>query len=337
MVLYFTHRNPKTRDTITTKWQLSNTEIAKVWMNSLWLSDSPIVKYAESFPSLNDVYETSKLLETYVVSLNEIGAELPEWVASIDIDREKLNILHENFHKFEDRVAGRVDKASLPIQVSEMEHPEKIRVLDLFNKVNMTVHTLEGFDNVNKNRNIVHSYSCFRKFVPPELKPKVTDELRKDFVPDVEEVEPNQPWLSLSYATIGKNLWHCFQDNDTSIVRQELLSPQVLVSSDFNINVKQSKNPIRKKHQKTSPAIEEVMNKHLDKLYEWIKENNLEDHVDLEAAENRYIFTPCLAKLIYPSKTMSAEQVKELTSEYVIREFGLMDASGQFIIRKGIS
>jgi hypothetical protein len=92
--------------------------------------------------------------------------------------------------------------------------------------------------------------------------------------------------LRLGYHTIGKTLWHCCRDRDTGAVLQGLIRPQETISTELLMYFGPTETITNTdKHQQ---------------IQRWLRDHNLEDHVDLDDPRYQYHGQPLIARLIDP-------------------------------------
>ena len=321
MYFYITFRNRKTRDTKTLRWVLCKNPVTYSWAKQVKEQAGHLRFTQLSFPSIIDEIEISKKIKSIVYSLNDLGANLPVWEVTETIDQSKLNRLHEAFHKFEDRVSGRVDKSKFIQRTNE--------VLNLFQSLNRNIHILEGFLNDkkthlspnNSGKHATHSYCVVQATGKKNIcnKTIIDDHIREKYFLNSRASNYNIPCLYLGYATIGKNLNHCYYDNDTDIVKQKLLSPQEYIKSEFCISLNSCELP-----GEDTVTLEEKHIQHLKSVSQWVVENDLHNYVDLTDPKNVYSGQPLLGKM---EETMSKEELYFLLSaeEYKITEHGFIE------------
>ena len=329
MYFFITFRDPNTRNTKTLRWLLVDNPVAKIWAG-LVKKQKGIEFKQLSFPSIIDRVKVSKEIKDTVDILNNLGANLPPWEVKQIIDQPKLNALHEAFHKFEDRVENRVDKSKFINRSSE--------VVELFFSLNRNIHILEGLrhNDVWEERKRIdkyykhatHSYCVVQFQSGPESKEyfKITDDIRKYFI-NSRPSNYNTPCLYLGYATIGKNIKHCWADNDIDIVKQNLLSPQEYITPEFCITLnalevdKDAHKPSPRELKKRQKQEHEIAT---NDLLAWVSENNLENFVDMTDLKNLYTGEPLLGVM---ERELSCEELYSLLSqeEYKIVEHGIIE------------
>lgn len=240
-----------------------------------------IKNYHGSFPLVEDPIEVEKRLRTLVDECTNLGLEMP-WMPDV-LDRDNLNRIHEAFHVIEESWIGKPDS----------EVHDKMPVRRKLNEINKLVHVLEKHvgEQVNDAWN-GYSYAVFQIGQTHNHPPRqvLHSRLRKFWR---QSERPGKVVLTCGYATIGKNLSHCQIDNDVELVKKNLLSPQMSVSTE-TIWV-HSPNPI------SAERAEEMWQDHLSKIKKFVIENKLQDHVGYQDPIHTYTVPPVYATLIEDS------------------------------------
>ena len=110
---------------------------------------------------------------------------------------------------------------------------------------------------------------------------------------------PKSGDLLLGYYTLGKTIYNCVKDNDQECVRQRMVRPQQMVSTEnlcgwSNVNLK----------------INNAGNRHTEVL-KWVRYNKLEEFIDLSLPENQFHGQPRLGQY---SGDMSLDEINRLLS-----------------------
>ena len=116
----------------------------------------------------------------------------------------------------------------------------------------------------------------------------------------------DQPWqngdLILGYATTGKNLRICHMDNDTQLVRDGMVRPQIDITTETR--------SMFLAHQITEQNLALQRNQ----MQAWIKHNNLESFIDSTAPEHNF----CLeARIGHLTNEINFEQALDIIDDDV--------------------
>jgi hypothetical protein len=109
---------------------------------------------------------------------------------------------------------------------------------------------------------------------------------------NIEDMELYQHWtvtrkfgdMLLGYHTIGKNLWMCYKDNDTELVRSRMFRQQQTISNEVNLIFR---NDLKGSNKNNKFLL----------LCKWLEDNNLTQYVDMSKPYNCAIGQPLLGKL----------------------------------------
>lgn len=96
---------------------------------------------------------------------------------------------------------------------------------------------------------------------------------------------PRSGELILGYYTVGKTIADCYRDNDVECVRSGGVRPQITVSTETTCLWSPEPGAIRDR-----PLLADVE--------KWVKDNQLEDYVDLGLKENQYYGAPRLGEYV---------------------------------------
>jgi hypothetical protein len=244
------------------------------------------------------IQEISDSLSEIVLKLkNDFNFMLPEWngVIGENFSQEELNRLHEEFHRQEDEL-GRSKKQLNAVSKELMQ---------LLWDLNTTIHRLEYRKSNAAFCTASISYDQLNKIPKEKARIDITPEHRKCFTYN-DKIDPSIH-ISLGYHTIGKCIHSCYADQDFDLIQKGLLSPQLKISSEFNIfaNMQMTKE----RFLETQVGIKN-----------WILENDKEGLVDLDLPENKYFLQPVLGTL--SSETpFTEEEIIRLLSENTIDDY----------------
>ncbi len=124
-----------------------------------------------------------------------------------NITQEYLNRLHETFHSYEERARERGIEGV---------------TRDCLHRINVLVHQTEnGMLHMREPRALRFlNFSFFPQYnIPLDLEDYENFTMERQFGD-----------LVMGYGTIGKNLFHCYWDNDLELVKKKMVRPQVMAN-----------------------------------------------------------------------------------------------------------
>ena len=246
-----------------------------------------------------DIQVSSDELSEIISTLrNEFNFILPTW-SGLDgetYNQSELNSLHEQFHKQQDELSRK-----------ERQHTigDKKQLDSILHRLNHTIHAIEA-DLEYAVAGL--SWDLLKNFPKDKISVEVTEEMRKCFIGAPEDASiPKKftAYLDLGYHTIGKNIRMCWNDNDVEVIRNNLNSPQLKISSEFSIFIAEK--------IEDQGGIE-VIN---SKINDWLEKNNLTSFIDMEAPENKYNLSPLLGTTNFDSEKL----VELIKNNKVITDF----------------
>lgn len=225
-------------------WQLNDLPLTQKWVNvyrekmlrlyELKRSKKPprwrFVYDIYTTPTVQSVIESRRLMNTLIDELNSIpflnnsfSNEYKLDVSDIEnLELFKLNRLHEIFETEMVRITNLVASKQLTLSIEEWDN-----VWLKLQTVNMIVHY---------NENLTNNRGTVREFIE-SLKPAYFTALKweephnsyvaldnEDYKHFTLVEEPGTLWLD--FATVGKDLFHCFCTNDKELVESRMVSPQ---------------------------------------------------------------------------------------------------------------
>jgi len=244
------------------------------------------------------IQEISDELSKIVLKLkNDFNFVLPEWsgVVNGNFSQKELNRLHEEFHRQEDEL-GRSQKQLNTVSKEAMQ---------LLWDLNTTIHRLEYRKSPAAFCTASIRYDQLQKMPKEKLKIDITPEHRKCFT--YNDKIDSSIYLSLGYHTIGKCIHSCYGDQDFELIQKGLLSPQLKISSEFNVFANKSMS--KEKFLEVQSGIKN-----------WILENDKQGLIDLEQPENKYFVQPVLGN-ISSETPISEEEFIILMSENTINDY----------------
>lgn len=204
-----------------------------------------------------------------------------------------LNHLHYEFHRFEEAVATErwrvINDAYDPLQV-----------------VNVLIHKLEQmttawFGGWELDKTLLVSTFFVHRVNPNDGNPvlalrPIPTELYQYWNPsDANGV------LLLGYHTIGKNLYHCYKDNDVNLVKMNMLRPQVMLGTETQM------------YFAGWPVADQQP--FLDGMHQWVKDNHLESYVNSYEPQHNLSQQPVLGKI---QTDINRQEISDLFEYYQI-------------------
>jgi len=147
-------------------------------------------------------------------------------------------------------------------------------------ELNTPIHSLEHALRLIKSPQRWNSQVGFY------LEPSFTEPVTNHSLYKYWNYNPTNNDLCLGYHTIGKNLYHCWRDNDVQLIRDGMLRPQITISTEVNLVFTRG-NPI-------FDPLDELSNR----VDRWIEHNELTKFVNRTAPEHQYLGAPLLGKYI---------------------------------------
>jgi len=209
-----------------------------------------------------------------------------------------LNDLHERFHEISE-------------EMSSWIKPNRVLIADSpLNRLNTDIHTLEHLLH-QTNNTVHHSNNCCFYLDGPTKWDKhstpLTEEDYKTF-----NYTANHGDMIVGYHTVGKNLQHCWHDNDIVLVKKGMVRPQLKLSTEVICIFSQEENLTD--HTDQSHQIE--------KMWDWVVENNLSEYVDKNDIRHSANYGPCVAKIINP---ITMEEINKIYHEEKLKHVELVD------------
>ena len=205
-----------------------------------------------------------------------------------DINQKVLNDLHELFHishdAFMDKIQDNVD--------------EKGKIMQAWERINHIVHQYEASIGT-QNWHFVINFGKYNSFA------ETIDETDRQYFDKAHTNNKinndKKVVLKAGYATVGKNLLHCAEDNDVSVVKNNLVRPQKNITESVIIE------PVNTESIKVSSQ---------HKIKNFIKKNNLQEYIDWQNPKNLYCDQPVLGYVAKRNRTSSDEDYYNLNTNY---------------------
>jgi hypothetical protein len=116
--------------------------------------------------------------------------------------------------------------------------------------------------------------------------------------------------MLLGYHTVGKNIMHCWHDNDVDLIKKEMLRPQRHIGNEVLLMFRGT--PL-----KTDEALH-----HVTQIHQWVRDNNLEEYVDLSLPEHNVSGQPLLGKI---EGTYSRQEISDLFENYLVHSVEIIE------------
>jgi hypothetical protein len=198
-------------ETKTLQWNIGTSGIAARWANLLKTTARHNDNYYSNFDwwmAGHTQEHLDKIVSTMSTICNKLndekGFNIPaHWFENIN--RESLNQLHLEFHELAERTPDDPD----------------------VNQLNYIVHNAEScLSNIKWNKKFSNLIVNFNVFAQELLLPEDYLEFEHYSIP------PGS--LILGYDTIGKNLFHCYTDQDLDLISKNMVRPKVTLTSAVN-------------------------------------------------------------------------------------------------------
>lgn len=237
-------------------WELLDASYATRWAKlmlewrDLWRDGVPEFKDKWFISSNEDDFcayiEKIKLL---VDKIDKIGEHhIGSANINLDITREELNRIHEEFHKYVELSSNKKRKSK---KVKETE--------ELCHQLNDLVHLTEIAE---KNR---HESNPDKRIIATAIPHMQVEYEDADY--DAFTSTMCKGWIYIGYATPGKSLFHCFSDNDMAVVEHGMVRQSQGLSNEIHIELNGE--------DAIDPLIEE---KTKTQYYTWCEENNIKNY-----------------------------------------------------------
>lgn len=251
MILKLTFTNHKLENKTFT-FQLHDRRYVRAFkeVNEKWINSRPtkLPEYnAKWFLATTQEDFEEKIFEIreHVETIDSLGIiEIGSSLIDENISRDELNRLHEEFHKY----------------IEENPNPPRdsieAKIAKLCHRLNDLVHLTEGA-----------WYSRYRE--NPELRVIATglEHMHVPYEDEDYQFKENvlrEGTLYIGYATPGKNLHHCVQDDDMSVIEQGLVRPSQGISCEIHFEITGQ-----------SVITDQTETQEIEKFDTWCEENNV--------------------------------------------------------------
>lgn len=236
-------------------WEMVETRYARAWKDLMlnwkdqWKLGVPEFKDKWFISSTNEDFSNYiKQIKELVEIIDSLGEH---YVGSADIHdditREELNRIHEEFHKYVETC----EKDSPNAKVRETE--------ELCHRLNDLVHLTEIAE---KNRHQIRPDKRIIATATPHMQVPYEEEDYEHF-----KCSMLAGWIYVGYATPGKNLFHCFCDDDMPVVEKELVRQSQGLSNEIHIELDGMDN--------VDPTYERGIKSN---YYNWCKKNDVKKY-----------------------------------------------------------
>ena len=249
-----------------------------------------------SFPDFDNLAELHAELLQHVETAKQFVSHLSWPQTSDEVTQDRLNALHQEFHKAENRLHDE--------KISPEDNPE---ITTAFEQINFIIHSMEkivynvmtdSYKLINFGRNDI------------SIRNPVTPEMRSYFYPiEVSNQKPAR--LYLGYATIGKNLQQCMKNDDPQVVRDHMLSPQTDIDTEAMFVY--SKSDKAKSHDKT--WVSGASLKNTSEMIEFMDKYDLYEHVNWLSPKHFYGFPPQLGVVNKRHDSMTDDDYYKIASQ----------------------
>jgi len=268
--------------TKTLRYQIVDTPVSQKWLERVrWVTSHPDCHIFEnqwiassaSKEKISALWKEMKRLVDEANSGKYIQVDfidMPEEFDETRNNRQILNYLHYEFHRFEEQLNGIL-----------VEYDPLIRL-------NVDIHVLETMLNSYGNDLLAGFFlhaSHNEGVVAGIHVEEITDpSLYEYFLHDVVFGD-----LLLGYHTVGKNIYHCYVDNDIDLVKKNMIRPQRTISNEVILSFSETiRQPQYEGHSKLV----------LEDLIKWVDDNELNEYVDMSLPENQAVARPLLGQLV---------------------------------------
>jgi len=280
-------------------FRLIDTPVTALWLETVreTVADPNFKIYRNQFatfiPTLEKIQATWNKLYRGVQEVNSkqwIDVDyisMPEQFDPNSNSRALLNQLHYEFHKSEETMLNEhwriIDSSYDPLLLVNTE----IHKLELMITSNtplfliFAIHKLEFSSNDGKPLFV-------RRPIPTELyqywNHGVTDGV-----------------LLLGYHTVGKNLFHCYWDNDINLVKMNMVRPQVMLGTETQM------------YFSVWPVVNQQP--YLERMHQWVKDNDLESYVNSYEPQHNLSQQPMLGKI---QNNLSRQEISDFFEYYQV-------------------
>lgn len=240
---------------------------------------------------------------------NEYNIDMPHIPEYLD--RETFNRVHEEFHVIDEKFSFEEEK----------NNPD---LVDTLERINNLVHSYEHVLFAKNKNSKDYIVICFPNMPEKKIYQREDTPLhsryRKFFKHDV---LPHKIVLSVGYNTVGKNFHHAMCNNDLSLIRDNLLRPQVSISSE-TVWQRRSNHFAHGSTDAEHYTEEDLFNFLKDEIKKYVTENNLQKNIGYEDDMHTYTIQPVYAYLDATVNNPSDDEWKRLFKNVGIDRFKIV-------------
>ena len=299
------HKTDSTAPRQRLSFRLINTPVTELWLETVkeTIADPDFKVYynqiATFIPTLEKIHSIWDEMYQGVQAANSKQwvdvdyISMPEHFNPDENPQALLNHLHYEFHRFEEAVATErwrvINDAYDPLQI-----------------VNVLIHKLEQMTNMwfsgyETDKTLLVSTFFIHRTNPNDgnpvlfTRPIPTEHYQYWNPSDADGV------LLLGYHTIGKNLFHCYKDNDINLVKMNMIRPQISIGTEaqmyFGSWPESDQQPI------------------LEGMHQWVKDNRLEAYVNSYEPQHCVSQQPLLGKI---QNSPTRQEISDLFEYYQV-------------------
>jgi hypothetical protein len=234
---------------------------------------------------------------------NEYNIDMPHIPEYLD--RETFNRVHEAFHVIDEKFS---------YEEAENNQDLVYTLVDINNLVHTYEHELFAKDKNSKDYIVICFPNMPEKGIFSRGDTPLDSRYRKFFKYDV---LPHEIVLSVGYNTVGKNFSHAMFNNDLSLIRDNLIRPQVSISAETVWS--------RRSNWNTEQLTEEdLFDWWKDEIKKYVTENNLQKNIGYEDDMHLYTIQPVYAYLDATVNNPSDDEWKRLFKDVGIERFEIV-------------
>lgn len=318
--LHFKHH--RTTESLSLKWRLVDSPVAATWSEIIEkYYNEGITRFEQNLLELNIndpniwdvsnnwniILDNSRYLDSVDYPHKELFDIKPENNIFSAHNNELLNEVHKKFHYISERL----------METTKNYPPDKPYGFDFntvttkLSEINIAVHRIEHVQHnaLDGKTNSIPNNSGFVNVKLPQSHKheiEISNELKTWFNHYDPKLITRPGDLWLSYATVGKNLWGCYNDNDVLLVKEKGVRPQRYVKNYYAISF-----GAREKVN----VVDRIVN-----ILQWSIKNNLLDYIPLDSLSSEILKDPILAQLIVP---LQSHELNYVFLNYSLQSFSI--------------
>lgn len=266
-------------------YKIVDTPVSRIWLDITKKHieySSPIPKKSQwfnIFPSEEKIVSLINELMNLIDQINnkKIFKEKLYFKFNNETLQENLNYLHLQFHRLE-----------------ETQESNDF----ILGEFNVKIHEIETALYVRRKPDTKNVSAGFYLFNPAILKSYV--EISDPSLYTFWSNPGTSGSLVLGYHTVGKNIFHCCLNNDIELVKSKMVRPQKNISTEIMLYF-----------SSITEDSESKLKSYKELTYNWIKENQLEEFIDMSLPENNLFGWPTLGEIEH---NYSIEDINKIIS-----------------------